>query len=62
MKRNRKTDFFCVRLPPPDLAKLDRLARETNRSMGGVIRQLLYLADSPEGRKLLGTKEKEVQQ
>ena len=52
--RPRTTDFFTLRLPPTEWAALDRLAKDTGRSKGAVIRRLLALAGLPEGRRLLG--------
>ena len=56
----RKTNFFTVKLPDADLARLESLAKETDRSKGAVVRQLLKLADIPEARQLLGTQQSET--
>ena len=52
--RTRTTDYFTVILKPAELPALDRLAKDTGRSKGAVIRRLLTLAGLPEGRRLLG--------
>lgn len=51
----QQNNIFAVRLQPVQLATLARLARETDRSKGAIIRRLLDLAEVlPEARQLLG--------
>jgi predicted transcriptional regulator len=53
--KKRKTDFFAVRLKPAELATLDRLALETDRSKSAIVRRLIDLAETlPDARRLLG--------
>jgi hypothetical protein len=55
--------FFTIRLKPAEAEKLAALAKETARSRGAVIRQLLKLADLPEARRILGVPlENEIKQ
>ena len=49
--------IFSVRLTDKEREKLEKIAKETDRSQGSVIRRLLELADCPEGRLLLGIRE-----
>ena len=49
-----KSGFVCVKLAPAEFSTLDRLAKETERSKGAIIRTLLTLANTPEARRLLG--------
>ena len=51
--KKRTTDYFTVRLKPAELEKLDRLAKESERSKGAVIRRLLAIAELPETKRLL---------
>jgi hypothetical protein len=49
-----KSGLFCVKLEPAEFLTLDRLAKETERSKGAIIRLLLARANTPQGRRLLG--------
>jgi len=45
---------FTVRLTPAERAKLQKLADESGRKPGNVLRRLLGLSDLPEARRILG--------
>lgn len=49
-----KQNFFCIRLQPAERRELDRLAKTTGRSRGGVIRRLILLASTEAGQEALG--------
>ena len=52
-KPNQKTTF-SVELDALEASKLEKIALETSRSKGAVVRRLLSLADLPEAKILLG--------
>ena len=50
-----KNLYFTIRLDPPTREALDRLAVQTDRTRGSVIRSLLALSEIPEIKNRLGT-------
>ena len=49
-----KNLFFTVKLQPAEMQALDDLAKATDRRRSEVFRRLLALANTPQGRRLLG--------
>lgn len=55
-KANKDDCYLTVRFSSEEREKLAKLARDSSRSLGGVIRRLLYLADTQAGNEALGIK------
>lgn len=51
-----KKRMISFRLDPPDVARLNTLARQTGRNRSEVLRRLILLAEHPEAVLLLGRK------
>lgn len=47
--------FVNVLFSNKEVKKLDQIAHEAGRSRGAVIKRLVVLAGTPEGKRLLGT-------
>jgi hypothetical protein len=53
---------FTVRMKTIEMERLRDLANQTGRSRGAVMRRLLSLAETPEGRRVLGEPPKHKQE
>lgn len=55
-----KKQMVSFRLDPPDVYRLNSLARQTGRNRSEVLRRLILLADTPAAMQLLGELRPEV--